>query len=220
MPTIFDLPTKKSDEQADLPIQNPQEIKASPSAQSKKSNYPTPPGIEMSEIFPGVVKPITEETIFEWQSPSRAFKKRKKQYYTTVATIVLLLSLILVFSGQILTVAVVLSVAFMAYVMMSVPPQEITHKITTYGIRIENKLYYWEEMGRFWFEKKYDQIILKVEIARFPNQLSIVIKTKEEKMVIKQFMSEVLLNQKPEPTLADKVGDWLQKKFPLEIENS
>ncbi len=207
---------------AELPTDS---AKAEPEQQeSQKSpnrtSFPTPPGIEMSEIFPGVVKPVSERTIYQWQSPSRVFKKRTGKYLTNLATIVLLLSLILFFSGQVLTVAVVLSVAFMAYVMTSIPPHNITQKITTYGIRQEKKLYYWEEMGRFWFEKKYQQIVLKIEVGRFPNQLNLVINNDQEKNQIQQYLSDVLLQQKPEPTTTDKVADWLAKKFPIDLEGA
>ena len=185
-----------------------------------RTNFPTPPGIEMSEIFPGVVKPIAERTIYQWQSPARVFKKRNSKYLTNLTTIVLLLSLILFFSGQVLTVAVVLSVAFMAYVMTSIPPHKITQKITTYGIRQEAKIYYWEELGRFWFETKHGQIVMKVEVGRFPNQLILVVNNEDEKKLIRQYLADVLLEQKPEPTTTDKVADWLTKKFPIDLEGA
>ena len=94
-----------------------------------------------------------EKLILEWKAPSRPFKKHKKQYYTTIITIALLLGLILFFAGQTLTVAVVLAVAFLSYVMATIPPYTITNSITTYGVKNEEALYTWEELGRFWFEK-------------------------------------------------------------------
>lgn len=189
-------------------------------APSKESNFPTPPGIEMSEIFPGVVKPVAERTVYQWRSPSRVFKKRNKTYFTNVTTIVLLLSLILFFSGQAMAVAVILSVTFMAYVLTSVPPHEITQKITTYGIRLEDKIYYWDELGRFWFDTKSGQIVLKIEVGRFPNQLSLVVNNPAEQKTITEYISDVLLLQKPKPTLTDKLGDWLVKKFPIDLESN
>lgn len=204
-----------SDQSNQEPI--PREAEANPES-ARRSEFPTPPGIEMSEIFPGVVKPVTERVVYEWYSPSRVFKKRKKQYFTNFTTIVLLLSLILFFSGQAMAVAVILSVAFMAYVMTSVPPHSVTQKITTYGVRLEDKIYYWQEMGRFWFETKSGQIVLKIEVTKFPNQLSLVVNNETEKLEISRYLSDVLLQQKPEPTIADKFGDWLAKKFPIDLE--
>jgi len=206
MPTVFDQPNNTPS--------NTKETKQT------GTSFPTPPGIEMSEIFPGVVKPIVEETVISWKSPSRPFKKRQKKYFSTLTTIVLLLTLILVFSGQMLAVAVVLAVAFMTYVSTSIPPHEINHSITTYGFRLENELYHWEELGRFWFEEKFGQIVLKIEVYRFPNRLTLIINNTEEKAEIKSILSEVLLNQKPKLTAVEKASEWLQKKFPLELEGA
>jgi len=183
----------------------------------KTNNYPTPPGIEMSEKFPGVVKPIPEKTIYEWTSPSRPFKKRRRQYYTTLGTIVLLLSLILFFAGQVLPVAVVLAVAFLAYIMSSIPPHDIKQKITTYGIRIEDQIYYWQELGRFWFEEKLGQDMLLVEVYRFPNRLNMML-GEAKKDELTAILSEVLLMEKPELTTYDKAAKWLQEKVPLDID--
>ncbi len=186
--------------------------------QTNRAPYPTPPGIEMSERFPGMVKPLPEELVYRWQSASRPFKHRKKQFFTTLTTIIVLLCLILFFAGQVLPVAVVLAVGFMAYVLATIPPQVITQQFTTYGIRIEKELYYWEELGRFWFDKKLGSTILIVEVARFPNRLTMVLTNEEQKKEIEEILSEVLLKQRPEKTWVEKAGDWLQKKFPLDID--
>ncbi len=186
--------------------------------QKQRAPYPTPPGIEMSERFPGIVKPLPEELVYEWNSPSRPFKHRKKQFFTTLTTIVVLLCLILFFAGQVLPVAVVLAVGFMAYVLATIPPQDITQQFTTYGIRIEKELYYWEELGRFWFDKKLGSTLLIVEVARFPNRLTMVLKTADQSREVEEILSEVLLKQRPEKTWVEKSSDWLQKKFPLDID--
>ncbi|HEX7018000.1 MAG TPA: hypothetical protein VF209_03780 [Patescibacteria group bacterium] len=168
-----------------------------------------------SELFPGQFVPVPEETILEWKAPSRPFKKRNRQFYTTVAIITGLISLILFFAGQFLPIAVVIAVAFLAYVLSSVPPDDVTNKITTWGIHTEDKTYYWEEMGRFWFDDKYGQRLLQVEIGRFPGRLTLVVAGQSEDD-LKQLLSEVLLNEKPKDTFYDKAAKWLQEKIPLD----
>ena len=171
-----------------------------------------------TEYFPDVQRPIQEELVFQWQAPSRAFKKRKRQYFTTIGTIVLLLCLILFFAGQILPVAVVIAVAFLTYIMATIPPQIITNSVTTFGIRNEENLYYWEELGRFWFDKKYDDTILYIEVDRFPFRLSLLL-GKESKEELIEILSEVLINEKPPLTETEKLAAWLQKKIPLDIDS-
>lgn len=167
------------------------------------------------KYFEHLPKPLPEETLLTWRSASRPFKKRNRQFYTTIATIVILISLILFFAGQFLPIAVVISIAFLSYVLSSVPPNESEKKITTYGIRVEDELYYWEEMGRFWFDEKYGSPIVQIEIIRFPGRLTLLMgDLKNEEL--EDILKEVLIKQKPEDTFFDKSANWLQEKIPLD----
>ncbi len=163
-------------------------------------------------------KPQPEEELLEWRAPSRVFKKHNRQFYTTVGMIVLLVGLILFFAGQTLPVAVMIAVVFFVYIQHSIPPSLITYKLTTYGIRIEGELYYWEEMGRFWFTKQYGQDLLHIEIARFPFRLPILTAdiSKDDMSAV---LSEILLNEVPPPTTYEKIANWLHEKVPIDIES-
>lgn len=183
-------------------------------ASSSRVNQPKV-NLRKSKFVPGVYKPRPEQDIFEWQAPSRLFKKRDRQYLTTVIVIVLLISLILFFAGQLLPIAVVASVAFLVYVLSVVPPHQVTNKLTTYGIRIEDQVYYWEEMGRFWFIKKYNQHVLHIELFRFPGRIALLV-SKEDKALVTDILQEVLLGEKPKLTPFEKSAEWLQKKIPLD----
>lgn len=177
-----------------------------------------PPAYEESGVLPGLVKPQPEELLFEWQSKSRPFKKHNRQFFTSVGIIGLLIALILVFAGQWLPMAVVVAAVFVIYVFNTIPPGEVLQQATTYGIRVEEKLYYWEEMGRFWFTEKYGETLLNIEVARFPNRLTLLLGDLKKEDV-EAFLSEILLNQQPPPTTYEKIADWLGRKLPLDLEN-
>jgi hypothetical protein len=201
-----------------VPTPAPQPIEAVAPIVSTQED-PEEKARSLSEMLPDLQKPLIEETVLSWRAASRPFKKRDRQYYTTVAAIVFLISLILFFAGQFLPIAVVVSIGFLSYVLSSVPPEQIEHKITTYGVRLDQNLYYWEEMGRFWMEEKYGQPLAHIEIGRFPGRLTLVLGelTPQE---LRAILSEVLLEEKPKPTLYDKMAQWLQEKIPLEITGS
>lgn len=177
--------------------------------------FASDPQLEMSRVAPGMYKPIPEQTILEWTAPSRPFRKRNKQFFTTVLVIALLISLILFFSGQFLPIAMVFSVVFLNYVLAVIPPQKIKHEITNFGIKLEERLYSWQELGRFWFDKKYDDLTLQIETAEFPGRLTLVLPQSKKKDV-SEILSEVLLNQKPPLSTFEKIAQWVQEKFPLE----
>ncbi len=107
--TVYSAEESSQQRFQELPKKSPRDLlqsfltgsKGQPTTQASQARapYPTPPGIEMSERFPGMVKPLPEELVYEWRSPSRPFKHRKKQFFTTLTTIVILLCLILFFAG-------------------------------------------------------------------------------------------------------------------------
>ncbi len=166
-------------------------------------------------LLPTQFKPIPEEIIVEWAAPSRPFKKRNRQFYSTVAIIVLLISMILFFAGQVLPIAVVISVAFLVYVLYSIPPGQAQNKITTYGIRTDDSIYYWEELSRFWFEDQLDEKMMLFELNRFPWRVILLIQP-EDQEDFRSLLKDVLLEQKPPVTQVDKWANWLKEKLPLE----
>lgn len=159
-----------------------------------------------------------EKIELAWEAPARPFKKRDREYYTTIAIIVFLLSLILFFAGQFLVIAVVLSLGFVSYVLASVPPEMVHISVSTFGIHIGDQMYYWQELGRFWFSEKYKANLMHVETARaFPAQLAILLGDQNMDEV-KKVMLKYAMFEKPRPTWLDNAANWMQKKFPLEKE--
>jgi len=173
------------------------------------------PEKDLEKYFADIPKPKPEEIVFEWRSLSRPFKQHKRQHYSTIIIIVFLISLILFFAGQFLPIGVVIAVTFVYYVMSTVAPGEVLNKITTLGLRQEDQLYYWEELGRFWFNQRYGQKMLQVEVARFPYRLTLMLDTAEETQ-LEEILSRVLLKEKPKATAFEKASAWLQEKIALE----
>lgn len=165
--------------------------------------------------FADMPKPQREEFIYEWRAAARPYKKRNKQYYTTVALIVFLVSAILFFAGQFLPIAVVVTVAFLVYVLSSVPPQESKIAITTYGIRFDDQLFYWEELGRFWLDERNEQPVINIELGRFPHRVTLLYHQEDETNLV-EILSEVLLQERPPLTSYEKASKWLSEKIPLE----
>lgn len=160
-------------------------------------------------------QPIKEEIYLTWQAPSRPFQPKSRGAFTTVFTIAALLSLIFVFVGQAVLVAVVFAVVFLWYVLATVPPQDITLKISNYGLRVENELYFWDEMGRYWFEPQRDQVVVKIETIRFPYRLVLVTGDIEDDL-LDAILNEMLIKEKPPETLFERGANWLQQKLPLD----
>ncbi len=161
-----------------------------------------------------------EVVLYRWEAPVRPFKKRDRDYYTTIASIAFFVVIILVFLKEFLLIAVVVSFAFVAYVLAAIPPEKTDHKLTNRGIRTADKLYRWGDLVRYWFTKKYNQQMIHVQTSMvFPGQLLLLLDKADEKK-IKVIFNERLPYEEPEPTFMDKSATWLSEKVPLEREQS
>ncbi len=161
-------------------------------------------------------KMVELETLLAWKSPARPFKRRDRDYFTTIGAIVFLLAVILLFLKEWLLIAVIIALMFVAYILSSVPPEEVEHQITTRGVMTGNRNYDWEDLSKFWFSERWKQGILHVETKlRFPGQLIILLGgTSQEEL--KKTLGKYLTFDQPESTWMDNAANWLSKKVPLE----
>lgn len=157
----------------------------------------------------------TLKTLLEWEAPIRPFKKRSKEFFSTVLTLASLLIVISAFLKEWFLILVIIALVFLVFVLGKIPPESVSHKITTRGIITGGKEYLWEQLRRFWLEKIDNQNVLYVEHFGFPRVLMMLLGEKEEKE-IRKILSSYLLEEKPEKTWVDRAARWLSQKISLE----
>lgn len=170
---------------------------------------------EETLVEPRVVQHEEEKELFSWKAPARPFKKRDKEFFTTVAAIGLLMGLILFFTGGFLPVAVIIALVFLVYVLSTVPPEEVEHKITTRGVYFAGKQNPFIELRRFWFTHRFGSDLLVLETMRLPGRLEFVVEKKDEG-IIKKHLSEYILFEEAAPNVLDKAANWLGKRVNLD----
>lgn len=156
-----------------------------------------------------------EEVYAEWSSPSRLFKKRDREYFVNIAAIVFLLSVILVFAREFVLIATVLSIVFLIYVLSTVPPEEVKHRITSLGIESAGHFYRWEELADFWFEEQWGQVMLVLR----PYQATrvIILLGDQQKMHVRDFVAKhIPFREEPDRNWVDNAARWMSEKIPLE----
>lgn len=157
-----------------------------------------------------------EKILFEWQSAARPYKARTREFYTTVGSIAFLLGIILLLLKEFLLIGVIISFAFLSYVLSSVKPEDVTHQLTTKGIRTDGKLYIWEELVNFWVQKQFNSEMLMIKtIKKIPGMLILVIDPVKREEIIKIIGGNIPL-EKPSDSFVDRASKWLGDKVPLE----
>jgi hypothetical protein len=163
-------------------------------------------------------KPNLNEILLSWKGPSHPFKKRDKVFYQTVAALTFLFVIIVFFLQEFLLIGVILSIAFVVYVISTVPPIEVEHKITPLGFENAGRLFRWVELYGFWIEKKwnYEILIIQTRLA-FPGQVMAVLNKDVDEKQVKEVVGKYLLfMEKPPKSVVDSLSGWLTDKFPLD----
>ena len=156
---------------------------------------------------------MEKETVLEWEAPSRPFKKRDKEYFKTIAAFIFLLSVILVFLREFLLIGAILALFFVSYVLSTIPPQKIKHRITRCGFETGGRLYRFEELFDFWFEKKWGQEMVCIRTYRLPGKLIALLGEQEKEEIKKALEKKIPFRGKPEKNFVDKISEWLTKKI-------
>ncbi len=159
--------------------------------------------------------PKEVKTLLEWESASRPFKRRDAKYFTNLAIIIFVLAAILLFVQEFLLIGVLLALLFVSYVLGTVEPDKMDHKITTQGITTGNRSYLWNELNDFWFSEKYGETVLNVGTKiRFPARLLVLVPFMDREKV-KDILVEYLPFREVAPTSwMDQTVDWVTAKLP------
>lgn len=157
------------------------------------------------------------KTIVKWKSPIRIFRPRSKSYFTKVALYGLLFVLLAIFLKEFFLVGVIISIVFLAYVLATAEPPVTEHRINNMGIVTGEKVYLWEDLSSFWFDKKGDERLLLVQTnLNFPTRLIILLTTVSDRTLLDVLEKHMHYHAAPVHTLFDKWAHTLQKRVNLD----
>lgn len=158
--------------------------------------------------------------LLEWESPARVFVPKDEKYVRTVLWVLLAIGVVLVFFKEFLLYAVFLALAFVSYVLRTVPPGEVTHKITEHGLVSATHDYLWKDLKDFWFTQRSDYFVLNVNTnLRFPPRLFLLFPKNDpsvsKEQIVSLLSSHISFRELPPENTVDKLMDSLSQKFSL-----
>ena len=163
----------------------------------------------------GQKKEHNEEELLVWTSPSRLFKKRDKEYFTNIVAIVFLFCVIFVFAREYALMAAAISILFLVYVLATVPPEDIKHRLTSMGIESAGHYNRWEEFADFWFEEQWGQVMMVLRPMMGPRM--IILLGSEPRAKVKGIVADYIpYREEPVKSWVDNAATWITEKIPLE----
>lgn len=160
-----------------------------------------------------VAKPEREKDLYTWKAAVRPFKKRDREFWVTAAAIAGVVGLVLFLVEGFMPVLLVISVAFLFYVMSTVPPEDVEYRITNLGIRVGGRLTSWDVMNRFWFIKRFDSDLLIVETVTLPGRMEYVMDP-DKKLEIKDVILKHIPYEDVPASGLDRAAKWFSGKMP------
>ncbi|HLD11430.1 MAG TPA: hypothetical protein VJB91_00795 [Patescibacteria group bacterium] len=155
-------------------------------------------------------KDSATQELLRWMSPSRPYRRWSKDDIVTIATVTFLVLLLFVFLKWFLEAAVVIALFFVAYMLYTVPPEEVEHKVTPQGLTTAGHSYVWEELKAFWVAEQHGVNVLHLETRlRYPAEVAIVLKDISRDQVVEKLAPYLSYREAPEMTWLDKMSQSL-----------
>lgn len=162
-----------------------------------------------------------EHIQLEWVAPARPFQPRSREFYRTALALIFLIVVVLFFIREFLLIGGVIATFFVFYVLSTVPPEKIRHRITKLGIETGNYFHRWEEFHEFWFDERYGQPMLVVRtLLGFPTHLQLLLDDVNKEKVKRLLLDKIPFKDRVEKTFLDRASEWLTKNIPLEKASS
>ncbi len=175
-----------------------------------------------SQAHTGASQSKNPQEIFAWTAPLRAYKKKSKGILRFYLALAILLSLFVAFFKEFILIVPIWAVLFLVYMLTITPPHSTRHAITKYGLHTGNRPYTWEELGAFYFMKKFDYDVLVIlPQTSFGLPLYLVIDSAHTHTRVMHILSEhIIYLENPQKSTSDRLAEWLTSLMPEELEEA
>ena len=160
-----------------------------------------------------------QKVLLKWEGvPKAASATMDPRYRKTFLIIGVVVVFLLVLMKEFFLILVVASLYFVSHTMAKNPLDNFKYIISTYGLNINERLYYWDEIVRFFFSGHYSDVeeYLAVDLKEgFPSRLIIGFEDKDKEKII-EAMNKYIPYLEEEPlTFVDKAYKSVVDKFDL-----
>lgn len=112
---------------------------------------------------------------YKWTAPARTFVARDSKFYWSIGLVFMIIIFGLAIIGELILILVLVSLMILIFVLSAVPPELVSHEITSKGIRSIDQLFRWEDLtGYYWTIKNGFRIVYINTKLDFPARLILI----------------------------------------------
>ncbi len=154
---------------------------------------------------------------FEWQAPARYFEKKPTAFFKLVFSLALILSALAYFLGETMLVFVIWVTTLVVCVKAIVPPSQITHKLTKFGIQTDETTVLYKEISAFTMISRPNRDLLRFFTLRQGGEFYLLLpnETLKKKEIISFLQQKIPYIDKVPQTDIEKIAGFLKKLIGL-----
>lgn len=155
---------------------------------------------------------------YSWDAPLRPYIKRSSEVIRFYVAVTLLISIIVVLLGDPILLIPAWALLFIFYIFTVTPPQEVTNKITQFGVETAGATFRWDILSYFYFTERFGYTVL-VLVTHAPelHHIYLVVPNEKTHRDLIKFLSEhIVYQERPARTLTDRLIEWFSKLVPRE----
>ena len=176
-------------------------------------------------LGPSKVEPMSKETLpikeifFSWEKEVTVEDRKviSKRFSNALLLIGVFVGLLLLIMQQFFVLLLVGSMVFFVQALGKVSPGKVKYEISNHGVMLDESLYYWDQLRRFFFLTKKNSEVLAIDtVLGFPGRIYLSIEL-DDKEKLKILLEKYLYYLEAEPrTILDEAYDKVVNKFSVD----
>ncbi len=159
-----------------------------------------------------------DQTVFVWKAPLRPYKKRSTTLLRFFLAVALLVSAVVFFFGDLVTILPIWALLFLFYIFAITPPPVVDNRITVFGVETAGVMLRWDVLSHYYFDDRLGyQVLVLVTHGPYYAHSYLVLPDNETKATVNAILNQhLMLMTNPPKTLTDKIIRFLSALIPEE----
>ncbi len=161
---------------------------------------------------------MADQTLFTWSAPLRPFKKRSTTLLRFFLAVALLISAVVFFFGDLVTVVPIWALLFLFYIFAITPPPIIENRITVFGVETAGVMLRWDALSHYYFDERLGyRLVVLVTHGPYYAHSYLVMPDEDTRIKVSKILNQHLMClTNPPKTFTDKIIRFLYGLIPEE----
>ncbi len=161
---------------------------------------------------------MRDQTLFVWSAPLRPYKKRSTVLLRFFLAVALLVSAVVFFFGDLVTVIPIWALLFLFYIFAITPPPVVENRITVFGVETAGVMLRWDVLSHYYFDERLGyRVLVLVTHGPYYAHSYLVLPDDEVKVAVNSILNQhLMLMTNPPKTTVDKFVAFFSALIPEE----